>query len=63
MKAYSDSRLPHLTKYAAYSTAELSRIKVVPYLAHSGITHLLRLKYLKKRKLLPITGRYSYKAK
>ena len=31
MKAYSDSRLPHLTKYAAYSTAELSRIKVVPY--------------------------------
>ena len=62
MKAYSDSRLPHLTKYAAYSTAELSRIKVVPIYAHSGIKHLLRLKYLKKMKLLPLTGRYSHQS-
>ena len=62
MKAYSDSRLPHLTKYAAYSTAELSRIKVVPIYAPSGIKHLLRLKYLKKMKLLPLTGRYSHQS-
>ena len=32
MKAYSGIILPHLTKYAAYSTAELSSIEVVPYL-------------------------------